>query len=91
MVISPKSKRYDKHQRTIPLFPRLETKLAEHFELTGLKSKYVIEQAALRSQDANLRTTFTASVSGQKCRFSQTRSGSFDCRRPMMFAVVDFP
>ena len=58
MVISPKSKRYDKHQRTISLFPRLETELAEHFELTVSKSEYVIEQAAPRSQDANLRTTF---------------------------------
>ena len=58
LITSPKTKRYGKHQRTIPLFPRLETELAEHFELTGSNSEYVIEQAAMRSRDANLRTTF---------------------------------
>ena len=57
LVISPKSKRYDKHQRTIALFPRVETALAQHFEVTGSKNEYVIDRAALRSQDKNLRTT----------------------------------
>jgi len=58
LISSPKTKRYGKHQRTIPLFSRLEIELAEHFELTGSNSEYVIEQEALRSREANLRTTF---------------------------------
>ena len=58
IITSPKTKSDGKQQRTIPLFPRLETELGEHFELTGSNSEYVIEQAAMRSRDANLRTTF---------------------------------
>ncbi len=58
LITSPKTKRYGKHQRTIPLFPRLETELAEHFELTGSQSEFVIEDIALRSKGSNLRTTF---------------------------------
>ncbi|MGI9468203.1 MAG: tyrosine-type recombinase/integrase [Rubripirellula sp.] len=58
LITSPKTKRYGKHQRRIPFFPRLETELKEHFELTGAQSEFVIEDIALRSKRSNLRTTF---------------------------------
>ena len=38
LVISPKSKRYDKHQRTIALFREWKQALAQHFEVTGSKT-----------------------------------------------------
>ena len=58
LVTSPKTKRYGKSQRSIPLFGRLEEPLADHFELTAHKSEYVIDNPAYRNRDANLRTTF---------------------------------
>ena len=58
LVTSPKTKRYGKAQRTIPLYIRLETELADHFELTGSTSEYVIDNPVLRRRNANLRTSF---------------------------------
>ena len=58
LVTSPKTKRYGKTERSIPLFARLEEQLADHFELTADKSEYVIDNPAYRHRDANLRTTF---------------------------------
>ncbi len=58
LVTSPKTKRYGKTERSIPLFGRLEEQLADHFELTADKSEYVIDNPTYRHRDANLRTSF---------------------------------
>ena len=58
LVTSPKTKRYVKTERSIPLFARLEEHLADHFELSAAKSEYVIDNSAYRHRDANLRTIF---------------------------------
>ena len=58
LVKSPKTKRYGITERSIPLFARLEEQLVDHFELTGEKSAFVIDNPVFRRRDANLRTMF---------------------------------
>ena len=57
-LTSPKTKRYGKAERTIPLFKRLEEALGDHFELTGEISEYVITFEPLRRRGASLSTRF---------------------------------
>lgn len=58
LITSPKTKRYGKAQREIPLFQRLEIELREHWELTGKNSEYVIDDPKLRTKNVNLRKAF---------------------------------
>ncbi len=57
-VTSPKTKRYGKAERIIPLFSRLDEALSDHWELTGDKSEYVITKEQLRRRGTSLSQRF---------------------------------
>ncbi|MFK7768602.1 MAG: tyrosine-type recombinase/integrase [Mariniblastus sp.] len=57
-VASPKTKRYGRPQRTIPLFGRLQPILMEHYLRTSGSSEFVVDNPKLRRKKSNLRTTF---------------------------------